>query len=50
MLAVLVSTGKGKEVIGVQLTHITEEINSLSDKDGLNFRTAPYFYMHAGHC
>ena len=31
MLAVLVSTGKSKEVIGVQLTH--DQVKRLSDKD-----------------
>ena len=42
-LAILVSTGKAKEVIGVQLTH--EQVKRLSDKDVEKFSKRQEAYI-----
>ena len=47
-LAVLVSTGKAKEVVGVQLTH--EQVKRLSDKEVEKFpQTSGSLYREQNH-
>ena len=47
-LAILVSTGKAKEVVGVQLTH--DQVKRLSDKEVENYhKTAGSLYRKQNH-